>query len=78
MGQALPSIINALSCKTLYTHVLNAMTCESECGLCTFRCHTDEVEVDEDTNMDLETCCGTVHYTTDAHEIQPRSPKAHQ
>ena len=79
MGQTLPSLINALSCKTLYTHVLNAMTCESECGMCAFRCRTDEVEVsDSDTSVDMESCCGGIHYTTDAHEVQPRSPKAHQ
>ena len=69
MGQVLPSIIDALSCKTLYTHVLNVMTCDSECGVCNCHCHTDEVEVsDDDASFDAEGCCGTIHYSTDAHE----------
>ena len=64
MGSA-ASILDALSCKTLYTHVLNAMTCESHCGICGCRCHTDEVDVEQDdVSVDLETCCGTLHYVT--------------
>ncbi len=65
MGSA-ASVLNALSCKTLYTHVLNAMTCESHCGICGCHCHTDEVDVEsqDDVSVDLETCCGTVHYAT--------------
>jgi hypothetical protein len=53
-----------MSCKTLYTHVLNVMVCESQCGVCSCHCHTDEVEVsDDDASFDMEGCCGVVHYT---------------
>ena len=69
MGQALPGIIQALSCEKLYTHVLNSMTCESQCGICGCRCHTDEIEVDEETaSVDVDSCCGMIHYTTEAHD----------
>ena len=69
MGQVLPQLLDALSLKYLYTHVCNVMVCESECGVCSCHCHTDEIQVsDSDNSFDAEGCCGTIHYSTDAHE----------
>ena len=67
MGNApvVREILRALSCETLCTHVLNAMDCESECGFCGCKCHTDEIPVSsDDEELEVSSCCGTVHYTT--------------
>ena len=59
-------LLEALSCKTLYTHVLNAMRCESNCGWCSCNCETDAVDVDdEDVEFRAEGCCGSVEYVED-------------
>jgi hypothetical protein len=58
--------LDALSCKTFFTHVLNAMRCQSSCGWCSCNCETDEIEVnDDDTEFRAEGCCGSVEYIDD-------------
>jgi hypothetical protein len=62
-------LLEALSCKTLYTHVLNAMTCHSNCcGWCACDCETEQVAVsDDDDDVELRVgCCGnSVEYIED-------------
>ena len=62
-------LLEALSCKTLYTHVLNAMTCHSNCcGWCACDCETEQVAVsddDDDIEIRAEGCCGSVEYIED-------------
>jgi hypothetical protein len=58
-------VLDALSCKTFFTHVLNAMRCESSCGWCSCNCETDEIEVGDDTEFRAEGCCGSVEYIDD-------------
>jgi len=66
MGNAIkPAIIRALSCDALYKYVLNAMTCDSDCGICGCRCQTEQIDdTDSDCSVDVDSCCGAVHYAT--------------
>jgi hypothetical protein len=58
-------LLEALSCKTLYTHVLNAMRCESSCGWCSCNCETDEIEVGDDAEFRAGCCGNSVEYIED-------------
>ncbi len=73
MGNALPAIVSALSCESLWKYVLNASRCTSTCGdICECGCETDIVDPgsDSDFSVDVDSCCGAVHYaTTKSHDL---------
>ena len=70
MGNAFKpeAIIRAISCQDFARYVFNAMDCASDCcGVCSCRCHTDEVDIpddDSDCSIEIESCCAVAHYTT--------------
>ena len=69
MGNAIrpEAIIRALSCDALFKYVLNAMTCDSDCGICGCRCQTDQIDIDDadsDCSLEIDSCCAAAHYTS--------------